>query len=295
MNILVTGAKGQLGTELLKCLENGGTELGKLRFSDYAFKGIDFDELDISKAEDVFNYIKIGGYDVVINCAAMTNVDKCETEQDAAYLANSLGVRNLAIACEEVSAKFLHVSTDYVFGGDESLPRREWDRTNPQSVYGASKLLGERYAAEFCTRYFIVRTAWLYGYTGGNFVKTMLRVMRENGRAKVVDDQRGNPTNAADLAHHILKLLPTRDYGVYHGTGSGECSWYGFTKKIAEFSGIDAEITPCTTAEFPRPAKRPAYSSLDNMAFRSGVGDEFRGWEDALRSFLQNYDKEGNI
>jgi dTDP-4-dehydrorhamnose reductase len=156
-------------------------------------------------------------------------------------------------------------------------------------VYGKTKYLGEEYVKQFCSRYFIVRTAWLYGYTGGNFVKTMLRIAREKGSCRVVNDQRGNPTNAADLAHHLLKLLTTEEYGVYHATGNGECSWYEFTRKILEYAKIPAEVSPCTTAEYPTPAKRPAYSALDHAMLRATVGDEFRPWEDALRAFFEVY------
>ena len=216
----------------------------------------------------------------------------CETERETAFKANALGPRNLAVAAEKTGAKLIHVSTDYVFSGDGKKPYTEWDVCVPQSAYGSSKYLGEEYIKEFCKKYFIVRTAWLYGYYGKNFVKTMMNITRKNGTCKVVDDQRGNPTNAADLAHHILKLLTTEEYGVYHGTGNGECSWYEFTKKIVELAGIEAEVNPCTTEEYPTPAKRPAYSSLDNMMFRVTVGDEFRPWEDALKSFIDNYKGE---
>jgi dTDP-4-dehydrorhamnose reductase len=216
-------------------------------------------------------------------------VNLCETEQQAAFRANALGPRNLALAAEKTGAKLLHVSTDYVFSGDGSRPYAEWEQPCPQSVYGKTKYLGEEYVKQFCSRYFIVRTAWLYGYTGGNFVKTMLRIAREKGSCRVVNDQRGNPTNAADLAHHLLKLLTTEEYGVYHATGNGECSWYEFTRKILEYAKIPAEVSPCTTAEYPTPAKRPAYSALDHAMLRATVGDEFRPWEDALRAFFEVY------
>lgn len=290
MKILITGAKGQLGTEIAKCFERGYTELGvpKILNQDNEVRLIDIDELDISDIESVRTLFTAEGYDAIINCAAYTNVNKCETERLLAFKANTIGPRNLAIAAEEIGAKLVHVSTDYVFAGDGSVPYVEWDICNPQSVYGKTKYLGEEYVKQFSTRYFIVRTAWLYGYYGGNFVKTMRKIASENGACKVVCDQRGNPTNAADLAHHILKLLTTAEYGIYHGTGRGECSWYEFTKKIVEFSGINAAVTPCTTEEYPTPAKRPAYSSLENMMFAATVGDEFRPWESALECFIKN-------
>ena len=290
MKILVVGAKGQLGTEIMKCFERGFTELGvpEVLKRENTVRGIDMDELDISRLEDVLAVMQ-DGYDAVINCAAFTNVNACESERDAAFLANSIGPRNLAIACERIGAKLVHVSTDYVFAGNGTVPYTEYDACAPVSVYGKTKLLGESYVREQTGRYFIVRTAWLYGYYGNNFVKTMLLINRQNGASRVVCDQRGNPTNAADLAHHILKFLTTEEYGIYHATGNGECSWYEFTQKIVEYAGIDANVSPCTTEEYPTPAKRPEYSSLDNMMLRATVGDEFRPWQDALAAFMAKY------
>lgn len=290
MNILITGAKGQLGQEISHSFERGYTELGTpdvLKESN-AVTLVDIDELDISDIEALSAFFDGKSFDAVINCAAYTNVNGCETERELAFKANAIGPRNLAIVCERAGAKLVHVSTDYVFAGDGCVPYVEWDICNPVSAYGKTKYLGEEYVKQFSTKYFIVRTAWLYGYYGNNFVKTMRRIAAEKGACKVVCDQRGNPTNAADLAHHILKLLTTEEYGIYHGTGTGECSWYEFTKKIVEFSGIDATVSPCTTEEYPTPAKRPAYSSLENMMFKATVGDEFRAWEDALLCFIKN-------
>lgn len=290
MRILIVGAKGQLGRELCACFERGYTELGipDVLKEKNTVRGVDIDEVDISKL-DAVRAVMNDGYDAVINCAAYTNVNGCETDRDIAFLANAIGPRNLAIACEETGARLVHVSTDYVFSGDGTVPYTEYDLTSPVSVYGKTKLLGEEYVREFCTKYFIVRTAWLYGYYGNNFVKTMMKINRERGASRVVSDQRGNPTNAADLAHHILKLVTTEHYGVYHATGTGECSWYEFTQKIVEYAGIAAEVSPCTTDEYPTPAKRPAFSSLDNMMLRVSVGDEFRPWQDALACFMKNY------
>ena len=289
MKILVTGAKGQLGREICECFERGYTELGcpdVLKKKNEIYP-IDIDSLDISKLPDVLSLFESERFDAVINCAAFTNVNLCETERELAFKANAIGPRNLAIASERIGAKLIHVSTDYVFRGDGSKPYVEWDLCEPQSAYGSSKYLGEEYIKEFSTKYFIVRTAWLYGYYGNNFVKTMMKIAREKGACRVVCDQRGNPTNAADLAHHLIKLLETEEYGIYHGTGEGECSWYEFTKEIVALSGIDATVSPCTTEEYPTPAKRPAYSSLENMMFKATVGNEFRPWQDALKTFIE--------
>lgn len=296
MNILVTGALGQLGNELKWCFDNKRSRLGTpaVLKEDNKVTYVDIDTLDISNLEAVLDFVEKGAFDVVINCAAFTNVDKCEEEIDLAYKANSLGPRNLAIACDRVGAKLVHISTDYVFSGDGTTPYKEYDETSPNSIYGKTKDMGEKFVRQFCKSHFIIRTAWLYGYVGRNFVKTMLDLATKNPALKVVNDQRGNPTNASDLAHHILKLITTEEYGTYHGTCNGNCTWYDFTCEIMRQAGNPIPVNPCTTDEFPRPAKRPAYSCLDNMMFRTTVGDEFRPWQDALKEFLDNYLKGDN-
>lgn len=294
MKILITGAKGQLGTELMHCLSRGYTELGTpdVLKQENEVRGIDMDELDIADLSAVLALFERERYDAVINCAAFTNVNACETEGLTALRANAIGPRNLAMAAERYGAKLVHVSTDYVFSGDGDRPYTESDLPSPMSAYGRTKYLGEQYVREFCSRYFILRTAWLYGYHGKNFVKTMMNIAREKGACRVVADQRGNPTNAADLAHHILKLLPTEQYGVYHATGRGECSWYEFTCRILSLAGIPATVTPCTTEEYPTPARRPAYSALAHDMLAATVGDDFRPWEEALASYITKLDKE---
>ena len=300
MKILITGGKGQLGTELAKCFERGYTELGTPDILTRAneVRAIDVDELDITDMKQVSAFMESGGYDAVINCAAYTNVDGCEANRDDAFKVNAIGPRNLAIACEKTGATLIHISTDYVFSGNASAPQTECDIPAPKSAYGSTKFMGEQYVREFCSRYFIVRTAWLYGYYGKNFVKTIMNAARKYGSLTVVNDQIGNPTNAADLAHHIIKLLGTEEYGVYHGTGTGICSWYDFAAEIVRLAGIDATVSPCTSAEYaqahPAAADRPAYSALDNGMFRVTVGNEFRLWQDALVSFMENYSEQEN-
>jgi dTDP-4-dehydrorhamnose reductase len=293
MKLLITGSNGQLGSELKKILGSGISELGEI---PVIYKGalndcIDVVELDITNLSAVREYVGNSKPDVIINCAAYTNVDGCETNQDDAFKVNAIGARNLAMAAEAAGAKMVHISTDYVFAGDGSKPYCESDICNPKSVYGATKYLGEQYVRDFCSRYFIVRTAWLYGYVGKNFVKTIMKAGRERRVLKVVNDQIGNPTNAADLAYHILKIAATDEYGIYHCTGNRECSWYEFTCKIIEYSGIDAIVTSCTTEEYPSKTKRPAYSALDNMMLRCTVGDEMRNWQDAIKYFLEHYNE----
>ena len=294
MKILIAGCNGQLGSELTRILTVGKSELGNIP-EDYQSAeviGVDIDTLDIADAEQVKEYFTGNRFDIIFNCAAMTNVDKCESDYPAAFRANVIGPGNLAAAAKSCGAKLVHVSTDYVFDGNGSKPYVEWEVPSPNTAYGKSKLLGEQYAQRACERVFVVRTAWLYGYVGGNFVKTILKAARERGVLKVVDDQRGNPTNAVDLAHHLLKLAITDYYGTYHCTGDGECSWYGFTTEIIRLAGIPCEITPCTTAEFPRPAPRPAYSSLENIALQCTVGDDMRDWKDAIAAYMRHYNRE---
>lgn len=288
MKILITGAKGQLGNELLNMIKSGQAETGKV--SDNIKKAevvaLDVDELDITNLTELKEKINEIKPDVVINCAAATNVDWCESNEDFAFKVNSLGPRNLAIACEEINCKLVQVSTDYVFSGVGNKPLTEYDLTSPYSVYGKTKLLGEKYVEKFSTKYFIVRTAWLYGHVGHNFVYTMMRLGKEKDMITVVNDQRGNPTNANDLAYHILKLIETEEYGIYHCTGKGECTWYDFAKAIIQLSGEKCEVRPCTSEEYRTPAKRPEYSSLDNMMLRNTVGDEMRDWKEAIKSFM---------
>jgi dTDP-4-dehydrorhamnose reductase len=237
-----------------------------------------------------FSHSPSGGgdsYDIVINCAAMTNVDACESDEDAAMKSNALGPRNIASAAAERGAKLVHISTDYVFSGDAKTLYREWDTPAPTTVYGKSKLLGEQYAMQQSPRTFIVRTAWLYGYAGNNFVKTILGLAKEKDSIKVVNDQIGNPTHANDLAHHILKIALTDEYGVYHCTGGGVCSWYDFASEIVRLAGADCKVEPCTTEGFPRPAPRPAYSAMDHLMLRCTVGDEMRAWGAAIASYME--------
>jgi len=291
MKILITGSNGQLGSELEKILKIQESELGAISdiFKSSYVDCVDVKELDIKDKESVMTYVKNSKPNIIINCAAYTNVDGCENNKDDAFRVNAIGARNMAIAAEKVNSKLVHISTDYVFAGDGSKPYREFDIPNPQSIYGTSKYLGEQYVREFCSQYFIVRTSWLYGYVGKNFVKTIMKAGREKGSLKVVNDQIGNPTNAVDLAHHLLKIAATEEYGIYHCTGTGKCSWFEFARKIIEYAGIKATISPCTTEDCIRSAKRPAYSVLDNMMLRCTVGDEMRLWQDALKYFIENY------
>ena len=295
VQLLITGGRGQLGSEISDVLTLGAAEIGPIPscYADAEATFVDFDDLDITDPGAVEAFFSVGSFDAVINCAAMTDVDACESDPESALRVNALGARNLALAAAAHGAKVVHVSTDYVFSGTGSTPFTEWHLPAPRSAYGASKLLGERYVRESCARSFVVRTAWLYGHHGANFVKTIAKMAAERGELKVVDDQRGNPTNANDLAYHLLKILATDEYGIYHCTGLGECSWYEFACAIVEEFGVPCSVTSCTTEEFPRPAKRPAYSALDHLMLRATVGDEMRPWREALAAFARTAEIEG--
>ena len=297
MRILITGSNGQLGNELQKIVSTGKAEIGAVseEIKNAEVFAMDVDILDVTNLEQVKKVLNEVKPDVVINCAAATNVDGCEANQDLAFKINSLGPRNLAMVAEELGAKIVQVSTDYVFSGVGEAPLKECDLVAPVSVYGKTKLLGEEFVRDFSTKYYIVRTAWLYGYVGHNFVYTMMKLGKDRDTLNVVNDQLGNPTHANDLAYHILKLIQTEEYGVYHCTGKGECSWYNFASEIMKLSGRNCTVNPCTSEEYksmyPNSADRPAYSSLDNMMLRCTIGDEMRDWKDALKTFMDNVEK----
>lgn len=293
MKVLITGANGQLGHELRRCLEGMTAEIGPIP-SDYEGSEIvcvDRDELDITDRDAVLTFMDEGKYDVVINCAAFTNVDGCETDEDAAYAVNAIGPENLALGANCTGAKLVHVSTDYVFPGNEAGERIESDPTGPISAYGRTKFAGEQAVQANCENAFIVRTAWLYGYVGKNFVKTMRRLGASHDSITVVDDQLGNPTSANDLAYEILKLALTDSYGIYHCTNNGTCSWADFAKAIMQGSGLDCTVVPVTSQQYkeanPQSADRPAFSSLANKHLQDTIGDEMRDWQVALEEYLE--------
>ena len=298
MKVLITGCHGQLGTELQKQLATGTSELGAipgvLRQSEVI--PIDIDTLDLSETDAVMRFVQECRPDIIFNCAAYTNVDGCETNTDLAYKANAIGPKNLAIAASAVSATLVHVSTDYVFDGkpNGSIPRDETDNPSPISAYGSTKLAGEAFVQEYGKKYFIVRTAWLYSYYGKNFVKTIVNAGRKYGTLEVVNDQYGNPTNAADLAHVLLQLAVTDQYGIYHCTGEGVASWYEFAKEIIALSGIQATVSSCTSKEYkrkhPDSADRPAWSALENRRLKETIGNPMRNWKEALACYFAHWD-----
>lgn len=292
--VLVTGARGQLGSELRRCLETMSAEAGPV---PEAWRGaradyVDYDALDIADAAAVDAWFAVHGpYDLVVNCAAATNVDGCEADEEGAWRVNALGAENVARAAAACGAKLVHVSTDYVFPGDEPGERVESDPTGPISAYGRTKLAGEEMALAACPRTFVVRTAWLYGYVGRNFVKTMLRLGAERPSVTVVEDQLGNPTSANDLALSILRLALAEDYGVYHVTNNGTCSWADLAEAAISGAGLPCEVVRCTSEEYkaanPASADRPRFSSLRNARLAEAVGDGMRPWREALDEYLR--------
>lgn len=293
MKIIITGGTGQLGTELVRQIRGGQSALGTV---PEAYKGAEVlcpgrDVLDIANGQAAEKYIRDIGPDIVFHCAAMTNVDGCEDVPEQAEYVNGKTVGHIARACEAVGAKLVFISTDYVFDGEKRAPYRENDPCSPQTAYGRGKLLGERNALECCSRTFVVRTSWLYGQRGKNFVKTILRKAREGGPLRVVDDQFGNPTNAEDLAFHLLKLAATDKYGVFHCTGKGICNWYEFANEIVRAAGINCPVLPCSSAEYLQRAKRPAYSALAHDALAAAVGDGMRPWKEALKDYIQRVEE----
>ena len=285
--IIVTGANGQLG-RAINGIYKGSAEF-ELVNTDFNVEGIR--NLDITNLEDVISLFEEVKPYAVINCAAHTAVDLCEGQKDAAYKINAIGPRNLSIAATKTGAKLMHISTDYVFKGDEPLPRTEFDQTNPKAMYGITKLHGENFVKQFAKDWFIIRTAWLYG-DGKNFVKTMLRLSETHDEITVVDDQIGSPTSTLELAKAIKYLIPTEKYGLYHGTCEGQCSWADFTKEIFRLAGKDTKVIPVTSAKYkemnPNSADRPAYSVLENYMFKLTTDFMFADWRDAIAEYMKN-------
>jgi len=282
--ILITGCNGQLGHALNNILKNTDIYAGTEAVNT------DADTLDICDFDSVDKFVKMHKPDTIINCAAHTAVDRCETDEENARRINAYGAKNLAIAAVRTGAQIVQVSTDYVFNGEAKVPYTEKDQPDPQSVYGRTKLEGEQAVINNCPKHFIVRTAWLYG-EGNNFVRTMLRLADEKDSIQVVNDQYGTPTSAMELARMILHIIPYGEYGIYHGTCSGETSWYGFACEIMRQAGKSTRIIPVTTSEYKtqgKTAKRPAYSVLNNQKLNSMGDYRMKEWKEALTEYMQS-------
>lgn len=277
MKLFLTGCNGQLGRAINRYYVNN---------DNVEIVNTDVGELDITDIDQVIAMIDEVKPDAVINCAAHTGVDACESDVQNAYRINAIGPRNLSIAATKAGAKMVHISTDYVFDGRADKPYTEFDATNPQGVYGKTKLAGEEFVKQFADQYFILRTAWLYG-DGKNFVRTMLRLAETNNQVTVVGDQFGTPTSTKELVKAIDALLPTQNYGLFHATCEGSCSWAEFAKEIFRLSGKEVEVKAITTVEYPTPAVRPAYSVLDNTMLKMTSDFAFSNWEDAIKEYVK--------
>lgn len=276
MKILITGSNGMLGHDLIEVLKDENELI--LTTSK---------TLDITDKENTIEFILKNKPDVVINSAAYTDVDGCETNQDLAYAVNGEGVRNLALGCKQVDCPLVHVSTDYVFDGTARDPIAEDGEIGPISIYGKSKLKGEEAILEVLDKYFIVRTAWLYGINGKNFPKTMLELSKNHSEITVVYDEVGTPTYTPDLAYGISQLIETDLFGIYHLTNSGSCSWCEFAKYIFEIAEKDVNVIPVTASEFSRPAPRPHYSVLKNKKWIENGFEPLRDYKEAISEYVE--------
>lgn len=290
--IWLIGDKGMLGQEVKQSLKNHSIQ----------FYGTDL-EVDISDKEKITDYILDKDIDTIINCAAYTDVDGAEKEREKAFLINADAVKNLAEISKEFDICFIHISTDYVFKGDKKTPYLEDDKTDPDSVYGRSKLKGEEYIQKICTKYYIIRTAGLYGKQGKNFVHTMLRLFKEKEKINVVNDQYGSPTYAPDMANAIIAIVKKdmKSYGVYHFSNEGITSWYKFSKVIQDMAfqkGLiknKIDIVPVSSEEYPTPTKRPDYSSLCKEKIKKIFKIKIRTWQEALQDYITLLSQEYEV
>lgn len=277
MLVLVTGVNGQLGYDVVKELTAKGHEA----------VGVGRSELDITDESAISFYVQNLSPEAIIHCAAYTNVDAAETDQEGAYKVNALGTKYLAEAAKFVGAKMVYVSTDYVFDGAGTEPYEVNHPTKPLGVYGETKLVGEKFLQETLEKHFIVRTAWVYGINGNNFVKTMLKLGQDRKELGVVYDQVGSPTYTVDLAKFLVELIDSEKYGVYHASNEGVCSWHEFAVEIFKQAGMDVKVNPLTSEEFPRPAARPKYSVLSKKKIEEEGFTPLRDWKEALKEYLK--------
>lgn len=282
MRVLITGANGQLGTDLCQVL------------SDFDVTPLTHADIEIADGNSVKEAFNRHRPDIVVNTAAYVRVDDCEDHIDKAFLVNALGARNVAVATQELRAKLIHISTDYVFGGEaepRTAPYTEFDTPVPMNMYGKSKLAGENLVRHLCTRHFIVRSSGLFGVAGasgkgGNFVETMLGLAKERNELRVVNDQVFSPSYTRDLAIKVSQLISTEYYGTFHITNKGTCSWYEFAKEILKLAGLETPVIPVTSGQYPQKARRPSYSVLDNYHLRLLGMDYMRPWPEALRDYM---------
>jgi len=275
--ILVTGSQGMLGSEICPYYIRKGNSV----------TGIDIEDADITDEDEIISLITREKPDIVIHCAGNTDVDGCEDDRENAYRVNTEGTRHVCTACRNLAVPLVYFSTDYVFDGKKKEPYIEFDKPNPLNVYGKTKLAGEGHAKELNDGYFILRTSWLCGHNGKNFVNTILELSKTRNKISVVKDQIGSPTFTADLIPEMDKIIHSGDSGIYHISNKGECSWFDFARKIVEFAGLpDVEVVPVATKQVNRKAKRPSYSKLRNYVLENTLGDTIVHWEDGLKKYL---------
>ena len=277
MKVLVTGAKGQLGNDLLNEMAKRGMES----------VGVDVDEMDITDAKAVERVLGASGADAVIHCAAYTAVDAAEDNAELCAKINGAGTENVAVVCRSLNIPMMYISTDYVFNGQGERPWEPGDKREPLNVYGETKYQGELAVERWLEKYFIVRIAWVFGSNGKNFINTMLRIGKEKGKASVVNDQIGSPTYTFDLARLLVDMIQTDRYGTYHATNEGLCSWYEFAVEIFRQAGLNVEVTPVTSAEYGAKAKRPANSRMNRDKLDANGFKRLPPWQDALGRYLK--------
>lgn len=275
---IVSGAKGQLGFDVCNILEK----------RNIPHMGIDVDTLDITDENAIKSFFEKNNVACFIHCAAFTAVDKAETEKELCFRVNAEGTKNIARQCAKAGAKMLFVSTDYVFGGKGEIPFETEDEKAPLNVYGESKLLGEKAVKELCKKFFIVRTSWVFGEKNTNFIATMLRLCESHSELKVVCDQIGSPTYSKHLARLICDIAQSEEYGTYHGTNEGFCSWYELAKKAFEIRKKNVTVLPVTTDQYPTAAKRPLNSRLSKNSLDKKGFERLPHWEDAVKEYLGN-------
>jgi dTDP-4-dehydrorhamnose reductase len=276
MKALVTGSAGMLAKDLIPCLQNQGHEV----------IAPPEEKLDITNLRVVEDAVDSFAPKLVINCAAYTNVDEAEKQEHQALMINGVGVQNLCLLCQAHDIPLVHFSTDYVFDGTKASPYTIYDGTNPINSYGRSKLLGEKYILWLLSKFYLIRTSWLFGLHGKNFIETMLEIGQKQKQVSVVTDQRGCPTWTHDLAEATVALVKTGRYGLYHVTNSEPTTWFDFTKEIFRLSDISTEVLPVTSEQFPRPARRPRNSVLDPFPLKEVLGKEMPSWKEALKEYL---------
>ena len=279
--VLITGILGQLGYDVAKELTKRGVE----------FIAPSLEELELTTEAGAKNFILEKKPETVIHCAAYTAVDKAESESELAIKINGFGTRWVAEACREVGAKMIYISTDYVFGGDGKIPYEVNDEKNPVNMYGRTKLLGEDAVNALVDKHFIVRTSWVFGINGHNFIKTMLRLAETNKKVRVVNDQIGSPTYTVDLARLLADMAASEKFGTYHATNEGFCSWAEFTREIFDQAGLDVEVEGIPTSEYPTPARRPFNSRLSKKSLDEAGFNRLPTWQDAVKRYLAELKK----